>query len=147
MYPCFFFFFTWMIGCLILCVGRMILKVFSPFIVFGILSVHYRTKWSGESLYDINMLSCDSLSSYGLLFTRHFRLGISSCPTVPFRLTSAFYTGVVGKILMIYFFTACSFIAFGMIFVLNASFFFGADPGLVPFYGSFFWVEVVLLNR
>jgi hypothetical protein len=146
MYPCFFFF-TWMIGCLILCVGRMILKVFSPFIVFGILSVHYRTKWSGESLYDINMLSCDSLSSYGLLFTRHFRLGISSCPTVPFRLTSAFYTGVVGKILMIYFFTACSFIAFGMIFVLNASFFFGADPGLVPFCGSFFWVEVVLLNR
>ena len=129
------FLFTQMIGFFILCARRMILKVFSLFIVFEILFVHYRTKWSCESLYDINMLSCDSLSSYGLLFMRNFRLGISSCPTVSFRLTGAFYVGVVGKMLITYFLIACSFIAFGMIVVLNALFFLGVDPGSVSFYG------------
>ena len=81
------------------------------------------------------MLSYDSLSSYGMLFVRPFRLGINLCPTVPFKLSDAFYMGVVGKMLIIYFLIACSLIAFGMIYVLNASFLLSVDLGSVPFLG------------
>jgi hypothetical protein len=90
-----------MIGSLILFVGRILLEV------FGILFVRHRTKWSSGSLYGINILSHDSLSFYGLLFMRPFLLKISSCTAAPFRLISAFYIGVVGKMLVTYFLIAC----------------------------------------
>jgi hypothetical protein len=54
--------------------------------MFGMLFSPFITKWSGASLYGINMLYYDSLSSYGLLFLRPFRFRISSCPMVLFRL-------------------------------------------------------------
>jgi len=70
------FLFTQMIWGLIFCVGRMLLEVFSPFIVFGILFICYKIKWSDGSLYDIN------IPSYGLLFVRPFWLKINLCPMV-----------------------------------------------------------------
>jgi hypothetical protein len=117
------FLFTQMIWGLIFCVGRMLLEVFSLFIVFGILFIYYKKKWSDGSLYDINILS------YGLLFVRPFWLKINLCPMVSFRLTTAFYIGVVGKMLITYFLIARSVILFSMIFVLNVLFLLGSILG------------------
>jgi hypothetical protein len=64
----------------------------------------FKTKWSGGSLYGIDMLSHDSLSSYGLLFVRLFQLRISSSLLVLFRLRGASYVGVVVKMLTLFFY-------------------------------------------
>ena len=50
------------------CVGRMVQGVSSLFIVLGTLFVLFWTKWSGENLFGINMLSHDFLLFCGLLF-------------------------------------------------------------------------------
>ena len=123
----------------ILCPGRMILNVFSPFIVLGILSIRYITKWSGESLYGINMLSRDSFSSYDLLFMRPFRLRMSLYPTILFRLNGAFYVGVVRKMLITYFFDfpfshRTWYNLFSKYLILL-----GVDLGSIPCHGSFFF--------
>jgi hypothetical protein len=135
-----------MIGGVILCAERMLLEVFSSSAMFGMLFAPFITKWSGGSLYGINMLYYDSLSSYGLLFVRPFRFRISSCPMVLFRLIDVFYVRVVVKMLITSFFIVLSLNASSMIFALNAIFLSDIDLGLVSLHGFLFWVEVALLN-
>jgi hypothetical protein len=55
------FLFTQMIGGVIFCTGSMLLELFFMSVMFGMLFIPFRTKWSGGNLYGINMLSDDSL--------------------------------------------------------------------------------------
>jgi hypothetical protein len=62
--------------------------------------------------------------------------GVFSLFVVFGTLFVAFYIEVIGKMLITYFLTAHSLIAFGMIYALDASFLFGVALGLAPFLGS-----------
>lgn len=61
-----------------LCVGMVLLVVFSLFIVFGIALGQLKTKWSGGNLFSIDRLYNDSSLSYGLLLVEPSLLGINS---------------------------------------------------------------------
>jgi len=42
-----------------MCVGRMVQRVSSLFVVLGTSFIPFRTKWRGANLFSINMLSRD----------------------------------------------------------------------------------------
>ena len=53
------------------CVGRMVQRVSSLFVVLGTSFIPFRTKWRGANLFSIiNMLSRDFFLFCGLLFVK-----------------------------------------------------------------------------
>jgi hypothetical protein len=70
-----------------LCVGKMLHGVYSPFVMFGIPSTPFGTRLSGGHLFGINKQSCGSPSSYGLLSVKYYWLGIGLCPLVSLGFT------------------------------------------------------------
>jgi len=62
--------FSWMMVGVTWCVGRMVQRVSSLFVVLGTLFIPFRTKWRGANLFGINMLSRDFFLFCGLLFVK-----------------------------------------------------------------------------
>jgi hypothetical protein len=97
-------------------------------------------------LFGTNRRSCDSSSSYGLLFVKHYWLEIGLCPLVSFRFHGLYYVGMIVRILTTYFFIALSPAVSGMIFVLYASSHLGVNYETTPSHGSLIWVAIIPLH-
>jgi hypothetical protein len=97
-------------------------------------------------LFGTNRRSCDSFSSYGLLFVKHYWLEIGLCPLVSFRFHGLYYVGMIVRILTTYFFIALSPAVSGMIFVLYASSHLGVNYETTPSHGSLIWVAIIPLH-